>query len=117
MGKRRKPPQDKRKKPEQDKAEIQNAELARMTDEVQDALGLLDSETADQIIGKANDEYNKLIKAERAIQGMFWTAAKSGGMRQNNTTLHYGAQTMAVNLQLINYAYALGIRRGRENGA
>ena len=81
------------------------------------ALKLLDSETADEIIGEVRpEEYDTMIQAVQAAYHMIWVLAKSNGMRQTKEILKMGAQAQAVLLTLVHYAYALGIRRGRQGG-
>lgn len=116
--KRRTGAQDKRRVPEQNKASQGNGnpDLAELSEQVQEALGLLDTETADQIIGEQRPEYQTLIQAAQAIMAMNWSAMKSCGVRQNQNSLRYSAQTSAVVLDLVHKAYALGIREGRGDG-
>lgn len=85
---------------------------------VEQALKLLDSETADGIIGQPQpDEYGILIRGVRAAHNMLWMLARSNGMRQSKAVLKMGAQALTILLTLVHYAYALGIRRGREGRA
>lgn len=102
--------------PKEDKAKGNKATgkkmLDELSDEVQAALKLLDSETADGIIGEPGEEYPVLIQGTRAAMAVAWAAYKSQGLRQNPTALKYGAQTLTIVLTLVHYAYALGIRRG-----
>jgi len=89
--------------------------LADLTHMVQTALGLLDSETADQIIGEQTDEYRKLIQGANALVAIDWAVKKAQyGLRETSRSLSDGAKTLAMVLTLVHYAYALGMRRGRE---
>ena len=82
--------------------------------QVELALGLLDSETADGIIGSPQpDEYGTLIRGVRAAYMMLWAMARGNGMRETQVTLKMGAQALTILLSIIHYAYALGIRQGR----
>jgi len=78
------------------------------------ALQLLDQETADGIIGQADEEYGILIQGVRGVYAMLWAMFKMHGLRQNDASLRAGAQGMAMLLTIVHYAYALGIRRGRD---
>jgi len=108
--------------------EAAKQELEQLGAEVQAALKLLDSSTADAIITGANsagtgaaangdkqpEEYGELIRGTKAAMGMYWAACKSHGLRESPTSLRYGAQTLSILLTLVHYAYALGLQRGRE---
>ena len=79
------------------------------------ALALLTSEQADEIIGSPQpDEYKTLLAGMTGIYNMLWTMAVNSGMKQKGAALRMGSQAMTVMLTLVHYAYALGIRRGRE---
>lgn len=78
------------------------------------ALKLLDSETADQIIGEQTEEYRTLIQGTEALMTFQWMVMKGYGVRQSKDALKAQAQTLAMVSTLLHYAYALGIQRGRE---
>lgn len=90
-----------------------DAELDTLTVIVSEALSLIDSEAADEIIGKPPDEYNALIKAVDALSRMDFLRAVNGGMANTRRTRKMAAQSMTVVLQLVHYAYALGKQMGR----
>jgi hypothetical protein len=81
--------------------------------QVEAALKLLDSETADGIIGQAGEEYKTLVQGVRGVFAMLWAMFKSHGLRQNPDSLKVGGQGMAMLLTIVHYAYALGIQRGK----
>ena len=84
--------------------------------QVAQALQLCDSETADEIVGSPNpDEYGVLVRGVRAGYQMLWMMAVSNGMKKNTATLKMGAQMLSILLTLVHYAYALGVRRGKES--
>jgi len=89
-------------------------ELERARTEVEQALALCDSETADGIIGTPPpEEYGTLVQGVKAVYHMLWMMAKANGLKQNQTTFRMGAQAMLMLATIVHYAYALGIRRGR----
>jgi len=89
-------------------------ELERARAEVEQALALCDSETADGIIGTPQpEEYRVLVKGVKAVYHMLWMMAKANGLKQNQTTFRMGAQAMLMLATIVHYAYALGIKRGR----
>lgn len=88
--------------------------LAELSAEVQKALKLLDTETADKIIGEQTEEYRTLIAGASAIHALEWAVLKTHGLKQRPASLKAGAQAMAMTLTLVHYAYALGLSRGRE---
>lgn len=91
-------------------------DLDKARAQVQQALALCDSETADDIIGSPQpEEYGILVKGVNAVYRMLWIMARSNGLRQNNATLKMGAQAMLMLATIVHYAYALGIRRGSES--
>jgi len=82
---------------------------------VEQALKLCDSETADAIIGSPPpEEYGTLMKGVKAAYQMVWMMARGNGMKQTNAALTMGAQAMLMMATIVHYAYALGIKRGRE---
>jgi len=94
-----------------------NKELDELGEQVENALQLCDYETADELIGESPpDEYGELVKGMQAAYHMLWAMAKGNGMRQNGATLRMGAQALSIMLTLVHYAYALGVKRGREGG-
>ena len=92
-------------------------ELVAAQKQVEQALKLLDSETADGIIGTPPDEYGILVRGIQAAHTMLWMVAKGNGMRQSKAVLKMGAQALSILLTLVHYAYALGIRAGQEVGS
>lgn len=92
------------------------AQLHEVEREARAALALLDQETADALIGEQTEEYRTLIRAVQAVKGLEWGLLKTHGLREK-AALAVGAKTLAMLLTLIHYAYALGIRRGRELAA
>lgn len=91
-----------------------NSELDSLTATVQEALSLMDTETADNLIGKPSGGYNLLIKATEALSRMDFLRSVSGGMRNTKRNRKMAAQSMTVALQLVHYAYALGKRAGEQ---
>jgi hypothetical protein len=90
--------------------------LGEMTAEVERALSLLDSKMADDIIGEPFENYGVLIKATRSAMTMLWAMMKTFGLAQSDKSLRQFSQAMIVILTLVHYAYALGVKRGREEG-
>lgn len=82
---------------------------------VQTALSLLDSETADGIIGEQTDEYKALIQGARSSMTLLWMLMKSFGVKENQKSLRGFSQAMLVVLTIVHYAYALGIKRGQNH--
>jgi hypothetical protein len=81
------------------------------------ALKLLSPEQADTIIGSPQPkEYGILIKGIEAAFHMLWMMAEANGMCQDEYTLRKGAQAQSILLTIVHYAYALGIKHGRESG-
>ena len=90
--------------------------LAKLSGQVEAALGLLDTETADGIIGERTEEYDTLIQGANAVMAMNWAVMKSHGLRQSRPALKAGAQALTMVLQIVHFAYAMGLRRGRAEG-
>lgn len=89
--------------------------IKQIEEEVQNALRLCDSSTADDIIGAPPpEEYGTLIKATKAAYQMLWILAKSNGMKESKEVLEMGAKGLMILTTLVHYAYALGVRRGTE---
>lgn len=92
-----------------------STELQEQHAKVELALGLLTSESADEIIGAPQpDEYGVLVRGVQGAYHMLWMMAKGNGMRQTEVTLKMGAQALSILLTIVHYAYALGLRRGRD---
>ena len=89
--------------------EQQNAAIER-------ALTLLTPTEADAIIGEPGDEYRALIQAAEAVPQLLWALALKNGIRKKRPVLEMWAQGQMMLLQLVHDAYALGVRRGREQG-
>ena len=90
-------------------------ELNAMRAEVDLALKLCDSETADGIIGEEPEEHKVLVQGIKSAYRMLWAMARGNGMRQTPQTLRMGAQSLLIMATIVHYAYALGIKRGRES--
>jgi hypothetical protein len=89
--------------------------LDELSNQVNAALELLDSDTADEIIGEQSEEYQALIQATNAIMAMQWAMMKHHGLRETKASLKRGAQGLSIVLTIVHYAYALGVQRGRED--
>ena len=89
-------------------------ELREARAQVEQALQLCDSETADAIIGSPPDEYRTLVQGVRAGHQMLWMMALSNGMKKNTATLKMGAQMLSILLTIVHYAFALGVQWGRQ---
>ena len=89
-------------------------ELAEARAQVERALQLCDSDTADTIIGSPPDEYGTLVQGVRAAYQMLWMMAVSNGMRKNTATLKMGAQMLSILLTIVHYAFALGVQWGTQ---
>lgn len=122
MGKKaQRPVNDKQRRPQGNKrllaqGDKRESSIQELSVKVEAALSLLDSQTADEIIGEPDAAYRALVQGVQAAVAIEWAAAKSHGLRQTPNMLRYGAQTLTILLTLVHYAYALGCRRGREEG-
>lgn len=85
-----------------------------MQEKVEKALTLLDSETADEMIGKAPEEYRTLIQGLDGAHGMMWVMAVSNGMEDNEDTRRMAGQGKMAMLTILHYAFALGVRHGEQ---
>jgi len=54
-----------------------------------------------------------LVRGVQGVYHMLWMMAKGNGMKETKASLKMGAQAMVMLLQLVHYAYALGIRQGK----
>lgn len=82
--------------------------------QVMTALGLLDQESADSIIGEpAPEEYKALVAGVNGAFQMLWILAASNGLKQKPEVKKMGGQAQLILLTLIHYAFALGVRYGR----
>jgi len=89
--------------------------LEKLSGEVTAVLKLLNPDTAEQIIGSdPPEEYRTLIQGTRAVHTMMWSVLKQHGLTESQDALKAGAQALMMLLQIVNYAYALGLKRGRE---
>jgi hypothetical protein len=90
-------------------------DLDRARAEVEKALKLCDAATADAIIGSPPpEEYGTLTTGASAIYQMLWMMAKANGMKQTKAVLQMGGQGLLMMATIVHYAYALGVKRGRE---
>ena len=91
-------------------------ELDAIRAEVEMALGLCDSETANALIGDPQpDEYGTLIRGVRSTYQMLWMMVKGSGFKDTPNSIRMGAQALTMLLTIVHYAYALGIKHGRES--
>ncbi|HUW13084.1 MAG TPA: hypothetical protein VM537_25390 [Anaerolineae bacterium] len=88
--------------------------LAEINRRIQAALALLTTEEADAIIVEPGPGYKELVQGVEAAMGLLWAAMMKGGARENNTNVGYMAKTQVVLLQMLHFAYALGVKRGKE---
>ena len=96
-------------------AKSQSVQLSDINADIEMALKLLTSEAAEEIIGDAPpDEFGLLIKGGKGMVALLWAGMQQCGARKNRKSLDYVAKAVIVLAQIINYAYALGLRRGRE---
>jgi len=93
---------------------MSNQKLKSELEKVEKVLALLDSETADEIIGEESEEYETLIQGTRAVSLMTWLVMKQHGLRETGKSLRSHANGMAMNLTLVHYAFALGLQQGRQ---
>lgn len=90
-------------------------ELDAIRAEVEMALGLCDSETADALIGDPQpDEYGTLIKGVRSVYQMLWMMVKGSGFQETPNSIRMGAQALTMLLTIVHYAFAIGVEYGRE---
>ena len=83
--------------------------------QVEQALALLDTETADQLIGQPPpEEYSTLIQGLNGAYQMLWTMAASNGLKQTPAVCKMGGQAQLTMLTLLHYAYALGLQAGQK---
>ncbi len=88
-----------------------------LTQEVEEALGLLDAESADAIIDTSTPDYETLIRGAKAVLTLQWMLMKQHGVRESPASLKGQAQAMTMVLTMVHYAYALGIQWGRDGEA
>ena len=50
--------------------------ISELSEQAQKALALLESETADAIIGEQSEEYGTLIQGTNAVMGMAWAGGR-----------------------------------------
>lgn len=82
--------------------------------QVMQALALLDQAGADELVGESTEEYKTLVNGMNGAYQMLWTMVISNGLRTNQAVKKMGGQAQLTMLTLIHYAYALGIRQGKE---
>ncbi len=79
------------------------------------AQALLDSATADGIIGQpAPEDWTTLQDGTSALLALNWALMKSHGMKESPEATRGGNQMLIMMATLMHYAYALGLRRGRS---
>jgi len=98
----------------QPKPETGIAKLAEVNARIQAALALLDTDKADEIIGEPGPEHGVLVQGVEASIQLLWAGMQNCGTRKSKIALGYTAKTQIILLQIVHFAYALGIKRGRE---
>jgi hypothetical protein len=86
---------------------------------VEAALKLLDSETADLVIGTSTDELKALEQGAQSALAMVWMmAVQSCGIKVKDGESHplqrVIAQATLMVVTMVHYAFALGMRRGQR---
>lgn len=79
------------------------------------ALALLDSETADALIGKADEEYKALIQGMDGAHDMMFLMAIANGMKNTEEARKMAGQGKLAMVTLVHYAYALGVKKAQES--
>lgn len=77
------------------------------------AMRLLDSETADTIIGEQTEEWKTLQDGAKGVMAMLWSMMQVYGVKQTPGSRKAMAQAILMVLTLVHTAYALGMRRER----
>jgi len=84
--------------------------------DVRAALGLLTPDEAEEIIGASPPaDYGVLLRGVRAVNALQYTVLRGYGLRNAAIARKAAAQALIMLLQIVNYAYALGIRHGRAH--
>lgn len=96
------------------RAEEGKAKLAEVNARIQAALKLLDTDAADEIIGTPWPEHKVLVQGVEAAIQLLWAGMQNCGARKSKRALEYTAKTQIMLLQMVHFAYALGIKRGRD---
>lgn len=96
------------------RAETGRAKLAEVNARIQAALALLDTDSADEIIGEPGSEHAALVQGVEAAIQLLWAGMQNCGARKSKKALGFTAKTQIILLQIVHFAYALGIKRGRE---
>jgi hypothetical protein len=91
-----------------------NPELEKHNARLLKALGLVDPDEADRIIGESTLELKTLHEGAESLAMLNWWMATGNGMEKNDDTLQMQAQSAAVLLQLVHNAYALGLQDGYD---
>lgn len=82
---------------------------------VQAALKLFTMEQADQIIGKKpGPGYKELVQGMSAQHTFFWEVMRRHGLKSDKESQSILGKHMTIVLAMLHYAYALGIKQGRE---
>jgi hypothetical protein len=105
------PDADKAQRPAGDKTSITG-----LTAEIKAAQALLSPEEADAIIGEESDEHRALLAGIRALMSLSWAAMQQRGLRPTPAATQDAGKALIMAVSLVHEAYALGVRRGREEG-
>lgn len=98
------------------------SELDAARGRVEAALKLLDSETADGIIGESTPELKTLEQGAQSALAMVWMmAVQACGIKVKDGQEHplqkAIAQATLMVVTMVHYAFALGMRQGQTEGA
>lgn len=89
-------------------------DFKKAQEKVERALALLDSETADEIIGQADEAYKALIQGMDGAHDMMFLMALTNGMKNTQKVRNMAGQGKLAMVTLVHYAYALGVKKGKE---
>jgi len=90
--------------------------LEALEEKVQAALKVMTSEEAEGIIGEKPPILSTLLDGVTASVGMLWSTALASGARKKPKTLRMWGASQVVLATLVLYAFAAGMRMGREAG-
>jgi|GEM_PF-4822641 len=89
--------------------------LSEYQADVNAALKVFTPDSAEAIVGpKPPEEYGILIRGTRGVFTVMYEVLKRFGMGDDEDAREMVVKAMIMLLQIVNYAYALGLKRGRE---
>ena len=89
--------------------------LGEHNDVLRKALQVMNSKEAEAAIGEKPEVLNTLLDGIKGATNLHWAAMRANGVRKSAKVLKMVGQNQVILMTLMMYAFAAGVKHGREN--